>query len=91
MLRREYLIRLREDNNLTREFVSKQLGITARYFKKIEDGSTLSTEILTKYFIPFSKLYGISVMDLSAMETMYQLSRIEVECSEVESGADGVK
>lgn len=79
MLRREYLIELRENNGLSREEVAAELGLSSRYFKNVEEGKTLSTTVMTTYFIVFSRLYKISVMDLSCFETQYQLSRLKYE------------
>lgn len=94
MLRREYLIRLRTDTGFTRENVAKQLGVKNRYLKNIEDGRTLSTEAITRHFIVLSKIFGISVTDLAAMEALYQVANIELTdtiSNEIpESGIDSV-
>ena len=78
MLRREYLIRLRTDMHFTRENVAKELGVKDRYLKNIEDGRSLSTEAITRNFIVLSKLFGISITDLAAMEALYQVANIEL-------------
>lgn len=79
MLRREYLIELRENNGLSRQEVAAELGLSSRYFKNVEEGKILSTAVMTTYFIVFSRLYNVSVMDLSCLETQYQLSRLKYE------------
>lgn len=78
MLKREYLIRLRTDMHFTRENVAKELGVKDRYLKNIEDGRSLSTEAITRHFIVLSKLFGISITDLAAMEALYQVANIEL-------------
>ena len=63
--------------HFTRENVAKELGVKDRYLN-IEDGRSLSTEAITRHFIVLSKLFGISITDLAAMEALYQVANIEL-------------
>ena len=59
-------------------FNKAELGVKDRYLKNIEDGRSLSTEAITRHFIVLSKLFGISITDLAAMEALYQVANIEL-------------
>ena len=67
--------------HFTRENVAKELGVKDRYLKNIEDGRSLSTEAITRHFIVLSKLFGISITDLAAMEALYQVANYSVYAS----------
>lgn len=68
---RQYLVKLREENNLTQQNVADEIGISRQYYAMVENGerqNKMDITLVTK----LASVFHIALTDFIAAETDWQ-------------------